>query len=57
MQNSRNLVGRPTQLIYISDIYFWSTQKYKYEEQRSSCWAINYSEPILSDVSVDLGHL
>ena len=30
-----------------TDLYFWylfrwSTQKYKYEEQRSSCWAINY---------------
>ena len=38
-----SVVGRPTQLIYISDIYLlrWSTQKYKYEEQRSSCWAIN----------------
>ena len=58
------LVGRPTQLIYISDIYLlswwweppiyrggvnemrlphtrWSTQKYKYEWQRSSSWAIN----------------
>ena len=34
------LVGRPTQLIFISDIHLLK-EKYKYEWQRSSSWAIN----------------
>ena len=44
---------RSTSLYYISlylgwEIYRWSTQKYKYEWQRSSSWAINYWERTLS---------